>query len=107
MDAKEAFQRELTDADYRDQVMECNLYNRRIYQVIHDWALHGEGVLLSWTTAYRHARYGEETGPPFAALKSFILSSWTDLAAAETVVRQVVEAREYISSEDETSVSFL
>ncbi len=107
VNAKEAFQRELADPDYRDQVMEHNLYNRRIYQVIHERAMRGEGVLLSWTTAYRHARYGEKTGPPIAALKSFILSPWTDLEAVEMVVRQVTEAREHLSGEDETSVWFL
>jgi len=69
--------------------------------------MQGEGVLLSWTTAYRHAQYGEETGPPIAALKSFILSPWTDLAAVDTVVRQVIEAREFVSCEDETTVCFL
>jgi L-2,4-diaminobutyrate decarboxylase len=107
VNATEAFQRELADPDYRDKVMEHNLYNRQIYQAIHDWAMQGEGVLLSWTTAYRHARYGEETGPPIAALKSFILSPWTDLAAVETVVHQVMEARQHINCEDETSVCFL
>jgi L-2,4-diaminobutyrate decarboxylase len=107
VDAKEAFQRELVDPEYREQVMEHNLYNRQIYQAIHDRAMRGEGVLLSWTTAYRHARYGEETGPPIAALKSFILSPWTDLAAVEMVVRQIIEAREHITCEDETSVGFL
>lgn len=107
VDAKEAFQRELSDPDYREQVMEHNLYNRQIYQAIHDRAMQGEGVLLSWTTAYRHARYGEDPGPPIAALKSFILSPWTDLAAVEMVVRQVIEAREHVSCEDETSVCFL
>jgi L-2,4-diaminobutyrate decarboxylase len=55
--------------------------------------------LLSWTDAYRHAAYDEPTGPPIAALKSFILSPWTDLAAVELVVRQVLEAREQLAAE--------
>jgi glutamate/tyrosine decarboxylase-like PLP-dependent enzyme len=102
VNAKEAFQRELTDPEYREELIDHNLYNRQIYQVIHDRAMRGEGVLLSWTTASRYAQYGEKTGPPITALKSFILSPWTDLAAVETVVRQVVEAREHLqySSED-------
>jgi glutamate/tyrosine decarboxylase-like PLP-dependent enzyme len=106
LDARETFQRELADPDYREKVMEHNLYNRQIYQAIHDRAMRGEGVLLSWTTAYRHASYGEEKGPPISALKSFILSPWTDLAAVEMVVRQVSEAREHLDNY-ETSVSFL
>jgi L-2,4-diaminobutyrate decarboxylase len=107
VNAKEAFQRELSDPDYRDQVMEHNLYNRQIYQIIHERAMQGHGVLLSWTTAYQHAHYGEETGPPIAALKSFILSPWTDLAAVEMVVRQVIEAREHLGCEAEASACFL
>jgi hypothetical protein len=54
--------------------------------------------LLSWTDAYRHADYEGQAGPPIAALKSFILSPWTDLAAVETVARQLVEAREQLIS---------
>ena len=37
--------------------------------------------------------------PPIPALKSFILSPWTDLAAVDLVARQVLEAREQVASE--------
>jgi L-2,4-diaminobutyrate decarboxylase len=94
MVAKEAFQREVSDPAYRDQLETHNDYNRQIFHLIHDRAMAGEGVLLSWTTAYRHADYNGEEGPPIAALKSFILSPWTDLTAVDTVARQVVEVRE-------------
>jgi hypothetical protein len=107
LNAKDAFQRELIDPEYREELTVHNLYNRHIYQAIHERAMQGEGVMLSWTTAYRHAQYGDETGPPIAALKSFILSPWTDLTAVETVVRQIVEAREHITCEDDTYVGFL
>ena len=40
-----------------------------------------------------------QTGPPIPALKSFILSPWTDLAAVDLVARQVLEAREQVASE--------
>ncbi len=53
--------------------------------------MRGEGVLLSWTDAYRHANY--PGGPPVAALKSFIMSPWTDLSAVDMVAHQVLEAR--------------
>jgi L-2,4-diaminobutyrate decarboxylase len=95
--AKEAFARELTDPAYREHLMAHNDYNRRIFGMIHDRALRGEGVLLSWTDAYRRADY--EGTPPIAALKSFILSPWTDLAAVDTVARQVVEARAQLAAE--------
>ncbi|MFZ2088808.1 MAG: pyridoxal-dependent decarboxylase, partial [Desulfobaccales bacterium] len=101
--AKEAFQREVGNPAYRGELEAHNDYNRRIFQMVHDRAMAGRGVLLSWTTAYRHADYDGEEGPPIAALKSFILSPWTDLAAVDMVARQVVEAREALAKEAETS----
>jgi L-2,4-diaminobutyrate decarboxylase len=94
--AREAFQREVSDPAYKEDLETHNDYNRRIFQMIHDRAMAGEGVLLSWTTAYRHADYQGAEGPPIAALKSFILSPWTDLAAVDMVARQVVQAREQL-----------
>jgi len=100
LEAKEAFQREVSDPAYQEELVAHNEYNRRIFQMVHDRAMQGEGVLLSWTTAYRHADYEGEEGPPIAALKSFILSPWTDLAAVDMVARQVVEAREQLAKEE-------
>lgn len=90
-DAKEIFQLELTDPDYREQLKEHNAYNYRLFNRIHERAMRGEGVLLSWTDAYRHADYPE--GPPIAAIKSFIMSPWTDLKSVDMVIRQVLETR--------------
>ncbi len=53
--------------------------------------MRGEGVLLSCTDTYRHSDYTDV--PPVAAIKSFILSPWTDLSAVDLVVRQISEAR--------------
>lgn len=97
--AREAFQREVSDPAYREEIEVHNDYNRRIFRRVHDRALAGEGVLLSWTTAYRHADYGGKEGPPIAALKSFILSPWTDLAAVDLAARQIVEVREQLARE--------
>jgi len=90
--AGETLQRELTDPDYRARLLEHNAYNRRIFDRVRERSLRGEGVLLSWTDAARETRYAG--GPPVAALKSFIMSPWTEAAAVETVVRQVLEARQ-------------
>ena len=57
--------------------------------------MQGEGVLLSWTLAYRYASYPD--APAVAALKSFIMSPWTDLKAIDSVVNQVMEVWEQIS----------
>ncbi len=96
VDSEKAFRREIQDPAYREQLEAHNAYNRRIFDLTHDRAMQGQGVLLSWTDAYRHADYGGEEAPPIAALKSFILSPWTDLAAVELVARQVLEAREQV-----------
>ncbi|OGP71335.1 MAG: pyridoxal-dependent decarboxylase [Deltaproteobacteria bacterium RBG_13_60_28] len=99
VEGEAAFRREVKDPAYRKELEAHNTYNRRVFQLIHDRAMRGKGVLLSWTDAYRHANYGSETGPPIAALKSFILSPWTDLTAVETVARQVAEVRAQMESE--------
>jgi hypothetical protein len=98
VEAAAAFQREINDPAYGDALSAHNAYNRRIFTLIHERAMRGEGVLLSWTDAYRHAAYAGQTGPPISALKSFILSPWTDLTAVDLVVRQVLEAREQLAS---------
>ncbi|MBI4643426.1 MAG: aspartate aminotransferase family protein [Deltaproteobacteria bacterium] len=99
VEAQAEFRREVKDPAYREQLEAHNFFNRRIFQLIHDRAMRGEGVLLSWTDACRHAQYGRDEGPPIAALKSFILSPWTDLAAVDMVARQVVEVRNQMESE--------
>lgn len=90
MDANDTFRRELTEANYREQLEKNNIYNRQIFNYIHERAMRGDGVLLSWTDAYRHPDYSDF--PPIGAIKSFILSPWTDLNAIDIVVRQVLEA---------------
>jgi glutamate/tyrosine decarboxylase-like PLP-dependent enzyme len=96
VDAAQTWRRELEDPGYREAVAAHNAYNRRIFDAIHARAMRGEGVLLSWTDAAQQPDDAGEAGPALAAIKSFILSPWTDLAAVEMVVRQVLEAREQI-----------
>jgi len=95
VDADEALHRELNDPDYRNQLLEHNHYNRRIFDLIYDRVMRGEGVLLSWTIGYRSANYPD--GPAIAAMKSFIMSPWTDLNAIDAVVNQVMEVRAQIT----------
>lgn len=95
VDAETALQRELNDPDYRSRLEEHNDYNRRIFDLIYGRVMQGEGVLLSWTIAYRHANYAN--APAIAAMKSFIMSPWTDLKAIDSVVNQVMDVREEIN----------
>jgi L-2,4-diaminobutyrate decarboxylase len=76
--------------------LEHNLYNRRIFDLIGERVIQGEGVLLSWTLAYRYANY--PGAPAIAAMKSFIMSPWTDPKAIDSVVNQVMEVREQMTS---------
>ena len=96
VDAAKALHRELNDPDYRSQLLEHNQYNRQLFDLIYQRVMQGEGVLLSWTLAYRYANY--PGGPALAAMKSFIMSPWTDLKAIDLVVKQVMEAREQKTS---------
>ncbi|VVB69248.1 L-aspartate decarboxylase [uncultured archaeon] len=91
MEAKEVFRREMNDPRYREYLLEHNEFNREIFHEIHKKSMRGEGVLLSWTDAFICADY--PYGPPIASLKSFIMSPWTDEKAIDTVVREVVEAK--------------
>ncbi len=96
VDAEKALHRELNDPDYRSQLLANNAYNRQVFDLIYERVMQGEGVLLSWTLAYRYANYPD--APAVAALKSFIMSPWTDLKAIDSVVNQVMEVREQIAN---------
>jgi hypothetical protein len=95
VDAAKALHRELNDPDYRNQLLAHNQYNRQLFDLIYQRVMQGEGVLLSWTLAYRYANY--PGGPALAAMKSFIMSPWTDLKAIDLVVNQVMEVREHLT----------
>ncbi len=51
-----------------------NDYNRRIFELVQAEALQGRGVVISLTDCYRETDYGE----PIVALKSYILSPFSD-----------------------------
>jgi len=96
VDAEKALHSELNDPEYRSQLLVNNEYNRQVFDLIYERVMQGEGVLLSWTLAYRYANYPD--APAVAALKSFIMSPWTDLKAIDSVVNQVMEVREQIAN---------
>jgi glutamate/tyrosine decarboxylase-like PLP-dependent enzyme len=86
--------REQTDPSYRDRLLAHNEYNRRIYQRVHAEALAGRGVVISLTDCYRHTDYGES----IVALKSYVLSPFSDAGRMESIVRHVLAAREEIDA---------
>jgi hypothetical protein len=87
-------EQEMDNHDFRETLLRHNEYNRKIYDYVHDEAMAGRGVVISLTDSYRQTRYGE----PVTALKSFILSPFTDEANVEAVVEKVLEARGKITS---------
>jgi hypothetical protein len=80
---------ELSNEAFRETLRRHNAYNQKIYDYVHAEAMAGRGVIISLTDCYRESTYGE----PVTALKSFILSPFTDEANVEAVVEKVLEAR--------------
>lgn len=81
--------RERTDPAMRATLLKHNEYNRRIFQLVQEEALKGEGVVLSLTDCYRRTDYGE----PIVALKSFITSPFADEQYVDAVLQSLWRAR--------------
>ncbi|MEX2140178.1 MAG: pyridoxal-dependent decarboxylase [Pirellulales bacterium] len=82
--------REESDPSYRDSVRAHNDYNRRIFTRVHAEVVAGRGVAISLTDCYRQTDYGE----PLVAIKSYVLSPFADESRMETVLDEVLKARE-------------
>jgi L-2,4-diaminobutyrate decarboxylase len=80
---------EMDDEKFRDTLLRHNAYNRKIFDYVHSEAMAGRGVVISLTDSYRETSYGD----PVTALKSFILSPFTDEENVKSVVDKVLEAR--------------
>ncbi len=85
--------RELTDPTARDILQKHNDYNRRVFAEIQAEALQGRGVVLSLTDCYRETDYGE----PVVALKSYIMSPFSDEEYVAAVLESVCKARATLS----------
>jgi glutamate/tyrosine decarboxylase-like PLP-dependent enzyme len=83
-------EREQSDASHREALIKHNDYNRRIFERVHAEALAGRGVAISLTDCYRQTDYGE----PIVALKSYVLSPFSDESQMQTVLAEVLKARE-------------
>jgi hypothetical protein len=86
-------EKEMHDSSFREILLQHNLYNRKIFDFVHQEGMAGRGVMLSLTDCYRQTDYGE----PIVALKSFILSPFVDEDNVETVVDKVLEARKVLT----------
>ena len=80
---------ERTDPACRETLLEHNEYNRRLFELIQAYALDGRGVVISLTDCYRMTDYGE----PINALKSYILSPFSDTQHVNSVLESIWQAR--------------
>jgi len=85
---------EQTDASYAPQLQQYNDYNRRVFQIVHAEALRGEGVVLSMTDRFRETDYGQ----PVVALKSYIMSPFSDQQYVQAVVDSIERARRQLAN---------
>ena len=82
--------RERSDREYRQQLLAHNEYNRRIFERVHAEALTGRGVAISLTNCYRQSDFGD----PIVALKSYVLSPFSDEKRMDSIVKHVLAARD-------------
>lgn len=85
-------QRETSDAGFQRQVEQNNQLNRRVFERMMADALAGHGVLLSITDCYRHSDFGT----PIAALKSYVLSPFSDAEQMRSIPQRVLAARDAV-----------
>lgn len=93
--------REQVDPSCRDRVREYNAYNHRLFDLIQTEALQGRGVVISLTNCYRETNYGE----PVVALKSYIMSPFTEEEHVGYVLESIWKAREIVAHEKRTASS--
>jgi glutamate/tyrosine decarboxylase-like PLP-dependent enzyme len=85
---------ERRDPAYRPMLLAHNDYNRQIFELVQADALQGEGVVISLTDCYRLTDYGE----PIVALKSYILSPFSEDQHVKAVLDSIWKARRVLAS---------
>lgn len=92
IDTFEFPKREQTNADYAPQLLQYNEYNRRVFQLVHAEAIRGNGVVISMTDRFRETDYGQ----PVVALKSYIMSPFSDQQYVQAVIDSIERARQQL-----------
>ena len=80
--------RERSEAGFQEQLVALNRYNRHVFERVHAEALSGHGIVISMTDAYSTSDFGT----PIAALKSYVLSPFTDHERMDDVITHVIRA---------------
>ena len=84
---------ERRDPALLDTLLRHNEYNRRLFELIQADALQGKGVVISLTDCYRESDYGA----PINALKSYILSPFTEIRHVHAVLESIWKARREVA----------
>jgi glutamate/tyrosine decarboxylase-like PLP-dependent enzyme len=87
-------ERERKDPAFQQTLLAHNEYNRRIFELIHADALRGQGVVISLTDCYRTTEYGV----PINALKSYILSPFSEDQHVSAVLESIWKARQQLEA---------
>ncbi|HEY1599815.1 MAG TPA: pyridoxal-dependent decarboxylase [Pirellulales bacterium] len=87
--------RERSDPKFQQDLLALNDYNRRVFERVHAEALTGHGVVISMTDAFCHSDFGT----PISALKSYVLSPFTDEMRMHDVITHVISARDQVEAE--------
>jgi glutamate/tyrosine decarboxylase-like PLP-dependent enzyme/anti-anti-sigma regulatory factor len=88
VNAKVAYWQEIKDSNSREQLRTHNEYNRQIFTILKQQVERGYGIVLSLTERYRTTFYGE----PIVALKSYLMSPFTDVDIIEKLFSCLEEA---------------
>jgi glutamate/tyrosine decarboxylase-like PLP-dependent enzyme len=100
VDTFEIKQQERSDPAHREVLRRHNELNRRVFQLVHQEALEGRGVVISLTDCYRHTDYGE----PIVALKSYVLSPFAQEERMRDIVEHVLAARDRLLEQEDGGV---
>jgi L-2,4-diaminobutyrate decarboxylase len=84
---------EFADSAHAEGLRRHNEYNRAVARYLHQEAIEGRGVMISFTECYRPSAYGE----PIVGLKSYLLSPFVDEEHVALVVAKVLEARDVLA----------
>jgi L-2,4-diaminobutyrate decarboxylase len=92
LDKKATKAREFGDAAFQTEAERINDLNRKVFQRVWAEATAGRGIAISMTDCYRHSEFGT----PVAALKSYVLSPFSDAPQMRDLVRYVLAARDHV-----------
>jgi len=88
VDAKSTYFQEVNDANFSEELKSHNEYNRQIFTILNHQVERGYGIVLSLTERYRTTSSGE----PIVALKSYLMSPFTDVDIIEKLFSCLEEA---------------